>query len=145
MLTFLQVYKAIFTSPSSAKGLPDEEEGDENAPPPAKSPRGSSRKKTVRRNVASKVQLNNKVTPRSIAYAAVQVNPFPFHSALAAGCLLALISCTSTCRQHPRGLKFTEGSITVGCIIMLLISSKKPQGLLQRSVPKIYLPGGPSK
>lgn len=71
----IQVYKAIFTSPSSAKDVSDGEDNDENAPP-AKSQRTLSGNKSVRRNVASMLQLNNKVTPRSIAYAAVQVNFF---------------------------------------------------------------------
>ena len=71
---FIQVYKAIFTSPSSARDIAEEEDNAENIPP-AKSQRTSSGKKpqAVRRNVASKVNLNDKVTPRSIAYAAVQV------------------------------------------------------------------------
>jgi hypothetical protein len=41
--------------------------------PPAKSRKVLSSNKPVRRNVASKLHLNSKVTPRSIAYAAVQV------------------------------------------------------------------------
>jgi uncharacterized protein DUF6698 len=74
---FIQVYKAIFTSPSSARDVSEEEDNaDSENLPPAKLRRTSSRKKpqAVRRNVASKVNLNNKVTPRSIAYAAVQVD-----------------------------------------------------------------------
>ncbi|KJA27916.1 hypothetical protein HYPSUDRAFT_130887, partial [Hypholoma sublateritium FD-334 SS-4] len=69
----VQVFKAIFTSPSSAKGVPDEEEGNENMPP-ARLQKTASGKRGLRRNVASKVQLNGKVTPRSIAYAAVQLH-----------------------------------------------------------------------
>ena len=76
----IQVYKAIFTSPSSAKDVSDGEDNDENAPP-AKSQRLSG-SKAVRRNVASTLHLNNKVTPRSIAYAAVQVNFFLLLAAL---------------------------------------------------------------
>lgn len=68
---FLQVYKSIFTSPSSAKNTLDEENDAENMPP-FKSQKTSSNK-SVRRNVASKLHLNDKVTPRSVAYAAVQV------------------------------------------------------------------------
>lgn len=69
---FIQVYKAIFRSPSSARDISEDEDGAENMPP-AKSQRTLSGKKPTRRNVASKVNLNDKVTPRSIAYAAVQV------------------------------------------------------------------------
>lgn len=80
---FIQVYKAIFTSPSSARDVSEEEDNTENMPP-AKLQRTSSKKKpqAVRRNVASKVNLNNKVTPRSIAYAAVQVGFMLLHIVL---------------------------------------------------------------
>lgn len=44
--------------------------------PPAKLQKISSGNRPLRRNVASKVHLNDKVTPRSIAYAAVQVRRF---------------------------------------------------------------------
>jgi len=71
-LVFLQVYKSIFTSPSSAKDNLDEEDSAEDTPP-TKSQKTSSSNNSVCRNVASKLHLNNKVTPRSIAYAAVQV------------------------------------------------------------------------
>jgi hypothetical protein len=71
-LLVLQVYKAIFTSPSSAKDV-SEEDNNENTPPAAKAQKILSSDKPVRRNVASKLHLNCKVTPRSIAYAAVQV------------------------------------------------------------------------
>jgi hypothetical protein len=77
-LIFIQVYKAIFTSPSSARDISEEEDGAENMPP-AKSQRTSSGNKPTRRNVASKVNLNDKVTPRSIAYAAVQVGFMQLH------------------------------------------------------------------
>ena len=66
---FSQVYKSIFTSPSSAKNILDEENDTENMVP-TKSQKISSNN-SVRRNVASKLHLN-KVTPRSVAYAAVQ-------------------------------------------------------------------------
>ncbi|KJA14120.1 hypothetical protein HYPSUDRAFT_208728 [Hypholoma sublateritium FD-334 SS-4] len=69
----IRVYKAIFTSPSSAKNTPDEDEDVENMPP-AKLQKISSGKSPLRRNVASKVHLNDKVTSRSIAYAAVQLH-----------------------------------------------------------------------
>jgi hypothetical protein len=69
-LVFSQVYKSIFTSPSSAKNILDEENDTENTAP-TKSQKISSNN-SVRRNVASKLHLN-KVTPRSVAYAAVQV------------------------------------------------------------------------
>ena len=70
-LVFSQVYKSIFTSPSSAKNILDEENDAENMPP-TKSQK-TSFNNSVRRNVASKLHLNDKVTPRSVAYAVVQV------------------------------------------------------------------------
>jgi hypothetical protein len=74
-LGFSQVYKSIFTSPSSAKNILEEENAAENLDsdmPPTKWQKTSSNN-SVRRNVASKLHLNDKVTPRSVAYAAVQV------------------------------------------------------------------------
>ena len=66
-----QVYKSIFTSPSSAKNFLGEENDTENLAP-AKLQK-TSPNNSVRRNVASKLHLNDKVTPRSVEYAAVQV------------------------------------------------------------------------
>ena len=77
---FIQVYKAIFTSPSSARDVSEEEDNTENMPP-AKLQRTSSKKKP-QAVLASKVNLNNKVTPRSIAYAAVQVGFMLLHIVL---------------------------------------------------------------
>ncbi|KJA12562.1 hypothetical protein HYPSUDRAFT_121825, partial [Hypholoma sublateritium FD-334 SS-4] len=69
----VKVFKAMFTSPSSAKDIPEDEDDEEHMPP-ARKQKTSSGKRSLRRNVASKVHLNNKVTPRSIAYAAVQLH-----------------------------------------------------------------------
>ena len=136
-LAFLQVYKSIFTSPSSAKDVLDQESDAENMPP-AKSQKTSS-KDYVRRNVATKLNLNNKVTPRSIAYAAVQVCVFVLYAAL---CLSMTVSFISTCKLRVHGLQFMMDSTTGDCIIMLLMSSRIPLGRLQRNVPKIYSSGG---
>ncbi|KIJ95740.1 hypothetical protein K443DRAFT_11186, partial [Laccaria amethystina LaAM-08-1] len=66
----VKVYKSIFTSPSSAA---DGCELDHENEAPSKAAKLSqSRKKVTQRNVASKLRMNDKVTPRSIAYAAVQ-------------------------------------------------------------------------
>jgi uncharacterized protein DUF6698 len=65
---------SIFTSPSSAADVADDSESDHENEPPSKAAKLSqSRKKVTKSNVASKLHMNNKVTPRSIAYAAVQV------------------------------------------------------------------------
>jgi hypothetical protein len=66
-----KVYKTIFTSPSSAAD--DCESEPENEAPLKAAKLSQSRKKATKRNVASKLHMNNKVTPWSIAYAAVQV------------------------------------------------------------------------
>ena len=55
-LVLSQVYKSIFTSPSSAKNILDEENDAENVAP-TKSQKISSNN-SVRRNVASKLHLN---------------------------------------------------------------------------------------
>jgi len=134
----IQVYKAIFTSPSSARDISEEDDGAENMPP-AKSQRTSSSNKPTRRNVASKVNLNDKVTPRSIAYAAVQVGFMLLHVVL---CLFAAASSISTCKLRVHGPNFMEDSTTKDCITILSISSKMPLGLQRRNAPKTCLTGG---
>jgi hypothetical protein len=142
-LTFIQVYKAIFTSPSSARDIPEEEADAENIPP-AKSQRTSSRDKPTRRNVASKVNLNNKVTPRTIAYAAVQVGfmLLVLHVVL---CLFAAASFILTYKLRVHGPNFMEDSTTKDYITILSMSSKIPLGLKRRSAAKTYLIGGRSE
>ena len=139
-LVLLQVYQSIFTSPSLAKDILDEEDDAENMPP-TKSRKTSSNNKFVRRSVASKLHLNGKVTPRSVAYAAVQV-------CLRIVCRSTLIhgsSSISICRLRNHGLQFMMDLITKGYITMLLMSLRRPLGLLRRNVPKIYSTGGQSK
>lgn len=72
---FFQVYCAIFTAPSSSEGF-----GDENDDGPARKKHKSGRQKNATKsNVASLLNMDGKVTGRSIAYAAVMVRlPFPF-------------------------------------------------------------------
>jgi hypothetical protein len=70
----LKVYKSIFTSPSSAADVADDYGSERENEPPLKATKLSqSRKKATKRNVASKLHMNDKVTPRSIAYATVLV------------------------------------------------------------------------
>jgi hypothetical protein len=135
---FIQVYKAIFTSPSSARDILEEDDNAENMPP-AKSQRTSSGNKSIRCNVASKVNLNDKVTPRSIAYAAVQVGFMLLHVVL---CLFAAASSISTCKLRVHGPNFMEDLTTKDCLTISSMSSKIPLGLQRRSVPKTYLTGG---
>ena len=137
-LPFIQVYKAIFTSPSSARDILEEEDNAENMPP-AKAQRTSSGNKSVRRNVASKVNLNDKVTPRSIAYAAVQVGFALLGIFL---CLLAVASSISTCKLQVHGPNSMVDLTTEDCITISSISLKIPLGLQRRSAPKTYLTGG---
>jgi hypothetical protein len=63
----LQTFSAIFLSPSSASLITDD--GNENMPPAT---HHRERSKATKSNVAHKLHLT-KVTPRSIAYAAVMV------------------------------------------------------------------------
>ncbi|KIM37371.1 hypothetical protein M413DRAFT_31063 [Hebeloma cylindrosporum] len=68
----VKVYKSIFTSPSSVADVADDLESDQENEPASKVAKlFQSRKKPTKRNVASKLHMNDKVTPRSIAYAAV--------------------------------------------------------------------------
>ena len=71
LVRLLKVYKSIFTSPSSAADGCESEH--ENEAPLKAAKLSQSRKKVTQRNVASKLHMNDKVTQRSIAYAAVQV------------------------------------------------------------------------
>jgi uncharacterized protein DUF6698 len=138
---FSQVYKSIFTSPSSAKDLLDEENGTENVAP-TKSQKISSNS-SVRRNVASKLHLNDKVTPRSVAYAAVQV--CVCHGVLRCLDLSVASSSILTCKLRDLGPQFMVDLITLDYITMLLISLRIPRGLLQRNAPRSCSTGGQSE
>ena len=70
LLTFLQVYSAIFTSPSSVENV-----NDENEPPVAKKRKSQ---KDTKAPVAKLMNMEGKVTGRSIAYAAVTVSFFSY-------------------------------------------------------------------
>jgi hypothetical protein len=135
---FSQVYKSIFTSPSSVKNLLDEENDTENVAP-TKAQKISSNN-PVRRNVASKLHLNDKVTPRSVAYAAVQV--CVCHVILRCQDLIVALSSILTCKLRDLGLQFMVDLITLDYITMLSISLRIPRGLLQRNVPRSYSTGG---
>ena len=135
-LLFSQVYKSIFTSPSSAKNILDEENDTENMAP-TKSQKISSNN-SVRRNVASKLNLN-KVTPRSVAYAAVQVCAYVSYVVVY---LSLTASSISTCKLRVLGLPYMGGLTTMDYITMSSISLRIHQGLLQRNVPKSYSTGG---
>ena len=135
---FSQVYKSIFTSPSSAKNILDEENDAENMAP-TKSQKMSSNS-SVRRNVASKLHLD-KVTPRSVAYAAVQVCAYASVSYVVVY-LSVTASSISTCKPRVLGLRFMVDLTTMDYITMSSISLRIPRGLLQRNVPKSYSTGG---
>ncbi|KAJ2933502.1 hypothetical protein H1R20_g3594, partial [Candolleomyces eurysporus] len=93
----VKTYKFIFTSPSSAKSVAVEGSDDENLEPPStrrRTSQSSSSRRSVRKDIATTLNMNNKVTPRSIAYAAVQL-------------LLALSSANQWTRSH-EGLNFYD-------------------------------------
>jgi uncharacterized protein DUF6698 len=138
-LVFPQVYKSIFTSPSSARNILDEENDAENVAP-TKSQKISSNN-TVRCNVASKLHLNDKVTPRSVAYAAVQVCVNVTVSYVVLDLSVA-VSSISTCKLWVIGLRFMVDLTTLDYITMLSISLRIPRGLLQRNAPRSYSTGG---
>jgi hypothetical protein len=125
VLLILQVYKAIFTSPSSAKDV-SEENDDENMPP-AKLQKILSGSKPVRCDVASKLHLNGKVTPRSIAYAAVHVCLFLLYDIL---CSSVTASSILTYKRQVPGLQFMKVSITRDYTIMLSMFLRILMGLL---------------
>ncbi|KAG2022248.1 hypothetical protein CC2G_000020 [Coprinopsis cinerea AmutBmut pab1-1] len=89
----LKMFRAIFTSPSSADSLPAQSDT-ENASPPNAYRRTSKQRKPVRKNVAARLRMDNKVTPRSIAYTAVQL-------------LFALSNASSWVSSHD-GLDFSD-------------------------------------
>lgn len=101
--------------------------------PPARLQKTSSGKGRLRRNVASKVHLNDKATSRSIAYAAVQVCPFLLRVILR---LSAADSCTLACKLQLRGPQSTEDLTTWGCITTWLIFLTTLLGRLRSSALK---------
>jgi hypothetical protein len=134
-----KVYKSIFTSPSSAAD--DCESEGENEAPLKAAKLSQSRKKAMKCNVASKLHMNDKVTPRSIAYAAVQV----FDSIHLVIHVNLYSSFTSICRLLSDGTKFTEDAITVAFTTTSLTFLKTCKRALQRNVHRTYLSGGPCK
>ena len=110
--------------------------------PPTKSQKTSSNN-SVRCNVASKLHLNDKVTPRSVAYAAVQVCVYIMVSYVVP-CLswTPTASSISTCKLRIHGLQFMVDLTTRDCITISSISLRIPLDLLQRNVPKSYSIGG---
>jgi hypothetical protein len=69
-LTLLQTYCAIFTSPSSSEAFEEEMEDG----PCRKKQKNTTHKKATKSNVATLLRMEGKVTPRTIAYAAVLVS-----------------------------------------------------------------------
>ena len=134
-----KVYKSIFTLPSSAAD--DCESEHENEAPLKAAKLSQSRKKATKRNIASKLHMNDKVTPRSIAYAAVQVFDSMYFVRIPAHVYL-YSSFTSICRLLSDGTKFTEGLITVAFTTTLLTFLKTCKRALRRNVHRTYLIGG---
>lgn len=67
---YIQAFKFIFTSPTSAEDIDDEKDVDEPARKPYK--RSRRQRAPTRGNVANIIGMKA-VTPRSLAYVAVQV------------------------------------------------------------------------
>ena len=68
-----QVYKHIFTSPTSAKEGSIKLSDVENDAPAPRARKVMKSKKAIRKDVASSLQMNGQVSSRSIAYAVIQV------------------------------------------------------------------------
>jgi hypothetical protein len=113
----------------------------ENEPPLKAAKLSQSRKKATKRNVASKLHMNNKVTPRSIAYAAVLVFDF-MHFVRIPTHVYLYSSFTSICRPLNGGMKFMEDSITAVFTTISLTFLKMCKRALRRSAHRIYLSGG---
>ncbi|RXW12626.1 hypothetical protein EST38_g13229 [Candolleomyces aberdarensis] len=92
----VKTYKCIFTSPSSANDVNLGEDSDqENVDhPPVRRRTSSKSHKSVRKDVAGTLHMDHKVTPRAIAYTAVQL-------------LFALSSAPSWTHSH-QGLSFID-------------------------------------
>jgi hypothetical protein len=73
ILTLFQAYKYIFTSPTSANEVSMEAVETDNDDMPSAPKRSKKNLRATRSHVASLIGLR-KVTPRSIAYVAVQVS-----------------------------------------------------------------------
>ena len=143
LVCLLKVYKSIFTSPSSAADVVDNSELESENEPPSKAAKLSrSRKKATKHNMASKLNMNDKVTPQSITYAAVQVLFDLIHFIRIPTYIYLYSSFTSICRLLSDGMKFTEDSITVVFITTLLTFLKICKRALRRDTHKIYISGG---
>ena len=138
-LLVLQVYKSIFTSSSSAKDIQLQKERHDENTPPEKLQRVLSSSKPVCHSMATKLHLNGKVTPRSIAYSAVHVCLFLLYDIL---CSSVTSSSIFTCKLRVHGPRFMVDSTTKVCTIILLMFSRILLGVLQRSMPKNYSGGG---
>ena len=66
----LQTYSSVFISPSSSESFSDE---DENGAARKQQRQTNSQKKATKCNVANLLGMDGRVTPRSVAYAAVLV------------------------------------------------------------------------
>jgi len=73
----MQTYCAIFTSPSLAETMnADEDEDDDNPQQQSKRQKTSSQKKATKSNVTTILNMDGRITGRSIAYAAVLVSNY---------------------------------------------------------------------
>jgi len=116
----IQVYKHIFTSPTSAKDGSITLSDVENDLPAPQSCKIMKSKKAIHKDVTSSLQMNGKVSSHSIAYAVIQV----LHSFLIGWSflLMELISFSSTCGTPLLGAQPMLDSISMPAIALSLIS-----------------------
>lgn len=132
---------SIFTSPSSAADVADDSDSErENEPPSKASKLSQSRKKVTKSNVASKLHMNDKVTPRSIAYAAVQV--LTRCISLKYILMFTLLQLHFNLQTAERWCEIYGGFDYRGLYNYIVDFLKTCQRVLRRSAHRIYLSGG---
>ena len=128
----IQAYKHIFTSPTSAKDGTIILSDVENEPPPVpRSRKYMKSKKAIRKDVASSLQMNGKVSSRSIAYAAIQVFRFWLYRLLflRLPSSFSLIFGTPLPGLHPmRGSIFTPAILSSSIFLMTLVAQTQKHG-----------------
>lgn len=135
---FFKVYCSIFTSPSSSEGFDEENEDG----PARKKHKSKRQKNATKSHVASLLNMDGKVTSRSIAYAAVMVRSTFF---LEIYDLLVEHSSYSTSLMRRSGSKHITVSASLVSITSLSTTSTRKMMLFQSSALKICSSGGISK
>lgn len=135
----IQVYKHIFTSPTSAKDGSIKLSDVENEAPAPRSRKVVKSKKVIRKDVASSLQMNGRVSSRSIAYAVIQVFCFPFKQIIV---INGSSSFSLICGTLVLGLQSMLGLIFTHAIASSSISLMPLVVRTQKHVPGNFWIGG---